>query len=54
MVNNDDERSDDSVDQTRQQREPRENFVEPEDQFALDDESVLTHASSGRKNQRTI
>ena len=47
MVNNDDERSDDTVDQTRRQREPRGNFIEPEDRFVLDDESVLTQTSSG-------
>ena len=52
MVNDDDELSDDSVDQTRRQREPRGYFVEPADYFARDDASVLTHASSGRSKSK--
>ena len=46
MFDNDEERSNDSADQTRCQREPRGNFVEPEDHFARDDTSILTNASS--------
>ena len=52
MVNNDDERSDNSVDQTSCHSEPRGNFVEPEDQFTRDDESVLTNASSVRAKSK--
>ena len=52
MFDNDEERSNDSADQTRRQREPRGNFVEDEDHFARDDTSVLTNASSVRTKSK--
>ena len=54
MFDNDEERSNDSVDQTRRQRQPRGNLVELEDHFARDDTSVLTNASSVRTKSKDI
>ena len=48
MSSDDEDRSNNSTDQTRRQREPRGNFVEDEDHFARDDTSILTNASSVR------